>query len=523
MDRPDRYTRTSSMPFIFGETFNHWIPSGALGELQDYQIDESGMLYETDRVVTPVVMTELNKAMATMIDPSGDVTEWRRKAGVELLGVFRPYTTASGTQSVMPEIYGGDRKLAQLRTGARPYGNNYYQFRNFHDCPSGEYSYANHHVYMSRGPCAYEGLPPIVGATLNPFLHPTGQLTTGAITTLHEPAVATRFTLGSGTGHDLEYVCRDGAYPVNLSVIYPSANYSYQENWYRAYGVKAPLILVGWGYDVYGRPVPNKPGIDGNPTAYFEDDWLQKPQNWKAGPLDVRWDDNRGVWAAPPAYRLVRIKMVEHTLGYNRAINAEIVDGETPNAYDPAGSGIANKYIVVNNSIGYAGISGVQAYAIYNPWGTQVSAADNHAKYELIASPTLAFTIKTIGGGRDGYASGVVHNVTPAIPDMDQFQQVLVENACPVSGYYYPATYNGWSDTYQMLTFSPTTYPRIKEVATMTTSDTATLLTDAAPVVNVQNPFDIPAGLNVILEWNDNNYFVIVLVDAFNTPVTSVT
>ena len=112
----------------------------------------------------------------------------------------------------------------------------------------------------------------------------------------------------------------------------------------RPVGLRGPMVLVGWGYDTEGKPVPtahfdadsrdsdgvpiNLPGHcvdsagntstgetnqedcetagkrwDGVPTRkaakdnfYFNH--LKRPDKWKAGPIDLRWDRQRKVWTA---------------------------------------------------------------------------------------------------------------------------------------------------------------------------------------------------------------------------------
>lgn len=63
----------------------------------------------------------------------------------------------------------------------------------------------------------------------------------------------------------------------------------------RPMGIRGPVVIVGWGYDTKGYPVPNKGG-DGGTDCKFLDDWLVKPDKWKAGPLDVVWDDGKKMW-----------------------------------------------------------------------------------------------------------------------------------------------------------------------------------------------------------------------------------
>jgi hypothetical protein len=103
----------------------------------------------------------------------------------------------------------------------------------------------------------------------------------------------------------------------------------------RGMGLRSPLILVGWGYEVTGKPFPNawqNPTDDDpdNPEKDSEDpsesndppdapvpgapagdpklqDWKDKfmknrrkhPEKWKAGPLDVVYDTWRQCWTFP--------------------------------------------------------------------------------------------------------------------------------------------------------------------------------------------------------------------------------
>lgn len=61
----------------------------------------------------------------------------------------------------------------------------------------------------------------------------------------------------------------------------------------RSIGFRMPIIGVGWGYDTDGNPVPSGSGPNG-----FADDYLYNSSKWKAGPIDLRWDQDSGLWAA---------------------------------------------------------------------------------------------------------------------------------------------------------------------------------------------------------------------------------
>jgi hypothetical protein len=62
----------------------------------------------------------------------------------------------------------------------------------------------------------------------------------------------------------------------------------------RGVGIRFPMIGVGWGRDTDGNPVPAHP----DKTGEYHPDFRTNTNLWKAGPVDIRWDENRGVWAA---------------------------------------------------------------------------------------------------------------------------------------------------------------------------------------------------------------------------------
>ena len=54
----------------------------------------------------------------------------------------------------------------------------------------------------------------------------------------------------------------------------------------RALGLRGPVMVVGWGYGTDGTVYPS----GANPQLNFS--------KWKAGPVDMLWDDARGVWTS---------------------------------------------------------------------------------------------------------------------------------------------------------------------------------------------------------------------------------
>ena len=125
---------------------------------------------------------------------------------------------------------------------------------------------------------------------------------------------------GTQTGHDFDIVGRDSALPTGLgeSISLPvdeyNGNYPYRDD-YRFFGLRGPMVMQGWGYRIDGKPVPNKAdeevsaivGVytDEDLEDQFMDDWLKKSDTWPVGPIDLRWDNHRGVWVAPQQYRMI--------------------------------------------------------------------------------------------------------------------------------------------------------------------------------------------------------------------------
>ena len=64
----------------------------------------------------------------------------------------------------------------------------------------------------------------------------------------------------------------------------------------RSIGLKGPLLLSAWGYDVGGKPVPAKEK-EGDDSFRFSTKLAHDRAEWKTGPVDLLWDDERQVWA----------------------------------------------------------------------------------------------------------------------------------------------------------------------------------------------------------------------------------
>lgn len=111
---------------------------------------------------------------------------------------------------------------------------------------------------------------------------------------------------------DTGYVGESGTYPGGTGS--PVDFYFEKDHWarhtvetsgIRAVGLKGPLVLTGWGYDVDDNPVP---ADTGDPTLFHaESSW--NLHRWKSGPVDLRWDNERGVWTGGNTTKLYLVKL----------------------------------------------------------------------------------------------------------------------------------------------------------------------------------------------------------------------
>ena len=84
---------------------------------------------------------------------------------------------------------------------------------------------------------------------------------------------------------------------------------------FRFNALRGPLMLQAWGYDTEGKPIPNyvdTPDLCSAGTFQknglydkFMPEWQANPKTWPMGPIDLRWDRERGVWVSPPSEKIV--------------------------------------------------------------------------------------------------------------------------------------------------------------------------------------------------------------------------
>jgi hypothetical protein len=133
------------------------------------------------------------------------------------------------------------------------------------------------------------------------------------------PTVADLNPFFAGPGlHDIQAITRDKKLSDIGDLNTRKGGYAKAE--YRGFGLRGPIIVAGWGYDVNRNPIPAGSGVGsgvgfgsmGEGKAEFKTflpDHMRKSQKWKAGPLEMYWDDDRGVWAT--RWQMVECRLIE--------------------------------------------------------------------------------------------------------------------------------------------------------------------------------------------------------------------
>lgn len=156
-------------------------------------------------------------------------------------------------------------------------------------------------------------------------------------------------------------------YPLGNANVEVAREVQDQED-FRFSALRGPLVLQSWGYDTSGKPIPN--AIDcadraakGQFQKYglkdrFMDHCMKNPKTWPVGPIDLRWDRDRGVWVCPPPNKIVVARLKEELLPYQMAV-AELLNPEA------------------------AGVEFYQEYAIWGPNGENVKKSIRNAEIKV--------------------------------------------------------------------------------------------------------------------------------------------
>lgn len=197
------------------------------------------------------------------VDASGQ-NLYLKKAGASFDSVYSPYSTYFGSISGLPSFEVPTNKNQPNSLTLNPFNPN----------NSLSLYYAESGGTLWTNSLADTGSP--TAAELAKSRNPSGWLEsghtiswavvgTGDQSSLH---FETSFTENSGTNVEVENI--------------------------RAVGLRSPLVVTGWGFDTNGNPVP----ADTGDNTKFASGAFSDISNWKSGPVDLRWDDERKVWAA---------------------------------------------------------------------------------------------------------------------------------------------------------------------------------------------------------------------------------
>ena len=286
------------------------------------------------------------------MDTLGDIVQemrydYEKKAYISLDGIYSPVSISGGNAIAGSGSVGSGvlpRYIVPNTSGfVKHYASTIYPQPPFTSGECDTASVTRHNINNIK----------IHNLYLNPLTNPTG----------------IPYFTGTCAGHNIDLVGRETGIPPSgglMNSLFPesSGRNKYSDD-YRFLGMRGPLVLHSWGYDVEGKPIPNlidsedkaKSGIfivenTGNPakpsglTEYFMQDWLQKPATWPVGPVDLRFDRERGVWVSPQPYKIVVAKITSSVEAFGEGIGTIINKYESKqygkDLYDGSGNPISS-------------------------------------------------------------------------------------------------------------------------------------------------------------------------------------
>jgi len=229
---------------------------------------------------------------------------WQRSAGVSLDGLFVPFST---TFKIVSEE--GSDKDANVEVGTHEYFPTFERPFSTLD-PKGVVKDSIDNWWHNGGN-AFGSLAGnfsyVTSASLNPYA--SGHSISAVVKnkTIGNPSISA----GGYAGDAPQQGSAEGTF----------------ENVARPMGLRGPMVMAGWGYDTDGMPVPNArfeaERKDADPESHtygmpvgvhasekfkstsssppqdhkhFLPYYMSRQDQWKAGPIDLRWDRDRKVW-----------------------------------------------------------------------------------------------------------------------------------------------------------------------------------------------------------------------------------
>lgn len=148
----------------------------------------------------------------------------------------------------------------------------------------------------------------------------------------------------------------------------------------RSVGLRLPAVFAGFGYTTEGFPVPNKyeqkywddsaynpsSGVRKHEERMFAKDVRARADIWKAGPIDLRWDEPRKMWVAAPEV-VVGYTLSDISAASGRYASKTFTSGElqvSNGRFDDYNVGNNNKILLINRSVSTEMQSGVLVIAV---------------------------------------------------------------------------------------------------------------------------------------------------------------
>jgi hypothetical protein len=243
---------------------------------------------------------------------------------------------------------------------------------------------------------------------------------------------------------------REVEYASGLEDVDPSRAYS---NDYRMFAMRGPILLHGWGYDLDGKPIPNKQDWDTDNTlanakqGIFEDTnlqdefapgWLKKSDTWPVAPIDLRFDRIRGVWTTQQPFAFVAGELQED-LNANSEAPCRLDDVNARYNSDGTQLQAADLRVMVKENLGNKYKKGTRVRLYYDTHnleylvieGASSQPSSDPADSPDTCGPEIAVMFAVQGGKADGMlpekdASSSTHHAY--LLDNDEFLRMANGN-----------------------------------------------------------------------------------------------
>jgi hypothetical protein len=166
-------------------------------------------------------------------------------------------------------------------------------------------------------------------------------------------------------GHNIKLVAGGDSIPEDL--------YNQSRDGMRPLALRGPLYICGPGFTVNGKPIPNL--SENGSSDEFSTNYKTDVKNWPVGPVDLRYDEERGVWTGGTGTGLIRGTMISTSQARlsNGGTTVEVINwlgsniGSGDNVYLTLDS---NQYYIVNQTYYSVGPNGIISSFTCNEDGT---------------------------------------------------------------------------------------------------------------------------------------------------------